>query len=63
MVQQERGLDCRCICPNCFFTCAACMGTPQQPLTKEDLTHLLSQRARLDAEREESAETDDSFID
>ena len=26
MVQQEKGTQSVCVCPNCFFTCDACMG-------------------------------------
>lgn len=44
MVQEERGLHSRCICPNCFATCSACMGTRQQPASREELTELLRLR-------------------
>ncbi len=27
MVQQERGIDSYCICPNCQNTCSVCMGS------------------------------------
>ena len=35
MVQDEKGLGSRCICPECFTTCSACMGTPQEPAGRE----------------------------
>ena len=25
MVQDEKGVSSRCICPECFFTCSACV--------------------------------------
>jgi len=37
MVQQEKGLNSHCICPACFATCAACMGTVQTPILRTDL--------------------------
>lgn len=37
MVQQERGLKSGCMCPACGFSCNACMGTEQAPLSKEEL--------------------------
>lgn len=48
MVQDERGLESRCICPICFATCAACMGTPAAPKTAEALREELLRRARFD---------------
>ena len=48
MVQDERGLSSRCICPNCFQTCAACLGTEQTPLSREALHALAAERARYD---------------
>ncbi len=27
MVQDEKGIESRCICPECFFVCNACIGT------------------------------------
>lgn len=41
MVQQEQGLDSGCICPNCLHTCGACMGTPQQPVSRDALAQQL----------------------
>ena len=53
MVQDEKGLESRCICPECFTTCSACMGTPQQPASPEELRALMRERERYDAERED----------
>ena len=51
MVQDEKGLMSRCICPNCFATCSACMGTSQQPMDPETLKQLLYERRMLDESR------------
>lgn len=56
MVQDERGLESRCICPECFQTCSACMGTPQKPASREELVRLLAERERLDMEHEFESE-------
>ena len=53
MIQDERGLESRCICPNCFHTCAACMGTVQKPATKEELIRLMSERTAIDLEADD----------
>ncbi len=37
MVQDEKGLSSRCICPQCFATCSACMGTIGEPLDLDSL--------------------------
>lgn len=37
MVQDEKGIHSRCICPQCFATCSACMGTIGEPLDIESL--------------------------
>lgn len=50
MVQDERGLESRCICPQCFATCSACMGTAQQPEHREGLALIAYLRARYDAQ-------------
>lgn len=54
MVQSEHGLASGCICPNCGFTCAACMGTAQPPLSREALLahakELLESRTAADQE-------------
>lgn len=51
MVQDERGLESRCICPQCFNVCSACMGTRQQPADPETLRRMLEQRAWDDEQR------------
>jgi len=53
MVQDEKGLGSRCICPECFTTCSACMGTPQEPAGREELKRLMLERERYDAEHEQ----------
>lgn len=53
MVQDERGLESRCICPQCFATCAACMGTEQQPEHREGLELIAYLRERHDARLQE----------
>lgn len=51
MVQDERGLESRCICPNCFWTCSACMGTEQTPVQKEGLELIAMLRERYDRQQ------------
>lgn len=53
MVQDERGLESRCICPNCFATCAACMGTEQTPVDGDRLEQISQLRERYDREHAE----------
>lgn len=56
MVNRERGLKSECVCPNCLFTCNACMGTEAVPLShgELELQALLRQRLReLEQEEEE----------
>ena len=53
MVQDEKGLGSRCICPECFFVCSACMGTREAPVPPESLRDMLLQRERFDAEHED----------
>lgn len=53
MVQEERGLESRCICPQCFNTCSACMGTEQQPEHREGLALIQYLRERYDRELED----------
>lgn len=48
MVQDEKGLFSRCICPVCFTTCNACLGTAQAPLSREALADAVRGRARYD---------------
>ena len=37
MVQDEKGLESKCVCPQCFSSCSACMGTAGEPLDLESL--------------------------
>ena len=53
MVQDERGLESRCICPNCFSTCNACMGTEQSPVEGDRLEWIAMLRERYDREHGE----------
>ena len=53
MVQDEKGLFSRCVCPECFQTCNACMGTAQGPLDKERLQKMLLERERYDVNHEQ----------
>ncbi len=52
MVQDEKGLGSRCICPECLATCSACIGTRQRPVEPDQLKSMLLQRERYDAEHE-----------
>jgi hypothetical protein len=52
MVQDEKGLGSRCICPECFATCNACMGTRQTPMDAQSLKFMLLQREQFDEEHE-----------
>lgn len=49
MVQDEKGLKSRCICPICFETCNACMGTEQQPISGDRFEVLARLRERYDS--------------
>ena len=41
MVQDEKGVQSRCICPQCFFTCSACVAASGgQPLDLDSLRML-----------------------
>lgn len=41
MVQDEKGVQSRCICPQCFFTCSACVSASGgQPLDLDSLRML-----------------------
>ena len=41
MVQDEKGVQSRCICPECFFTCSACISMDGgQPLDLDSLRML-----------------------
>ena len=37
MVQDEKGLESRCVCPECFNSCSACMGTIGEPIERGDI--------------------------
>jgi len=52
MVQDEKGLGSRCICPECFTTCSACMGTRQTPMDADSLKFMMLSREKYDAEHE-----------
>ena len=52
MVQQERGLESRCVCPQCLRTCSACMGTEQQPEHREGLALIAYLREHIEAMRD-----------
>lgn len=56
MVQDEKGLFSRCICPNCFQTCAACLGTQQTPLSADALRALVAERAQYDRVNADAAD-------
>lgn len=58
MVQDEKGLNSRCICPNCFETCSACMGTEQKPLDRDAFLELARRRAAYDELRRENDASD-----
>ena len=55
MVQDEKGIESRCICPVCFFVCSACVGTEGgQPLDLDSLRMLaLLREAQGDGRSEE----------
>jgi len=54
MIQSEKGLQSGCICPNCMYTCNACMGT-NPPLNAKELAQYYAQQQALS--REEEAES------
>jgi len=55
MVQDEKGVQSRCICPQCFFTCSACIATSGgEPLDLDSLRMLaILREAQGDGETEE----------
>ena len=55
MVQDEKGTESSCICPECFFVCSACVSTSGgQPLDLESLKMLaLLREAQGDGTEEE----------
>ena len=58
MVQDEKGVMSRCICPECFFVCSACVGTSGgQPLDVDSLRMLaLLREAQGDGRDDEDPE-------
>lgn len=48
MVQDEKGVLSRCICPVCFNTCSACMGTTQEPISGDRFEVIQQLRKRYD---------------
>lgn len=48
MVQDEKGIKSRCICPVCFNTCSACMGTSQEPISGDRFEAIRLLRERYD---------------
>ena len=53
MVQREQGVQSGCVCPECFYTCSACI-SPEggQPLSADQLRSVLMSRQFLDREEE-----------
>ena len=53
MVQREQGVESGCVCPECFYTCSACI-SPEggQPLSADQLRSVLMSRQFLDREEE-----------
>lgn len=47
MIQDERGEESRCVCPQCFYTCSACMGTGIRPLDRQSLRAEILRRDML----------------
>ena len=58
MVQDEKGIKSRCICPECFFTCSACVSTEGgKPLDVDSLRMLaLLREAQGDGRTEDDPE-------
>lgn len=57
MVQREQGVKSGCVCPACFYACAACI-SPEggKPLGPDQLRSLLLSRQLLDREEEGCAD-------
>lgn len=53
MVQDEKGFQSRCICPECFTVCTACMGTAGKPLSIDQI--------KIEAMRRDSGVNEDYF--
>ena len=58
MVQDEKGVSSRCICPECFCTCSACVSASGgQPLDIDSLRMLaLLREAQGDGRSEDDEE-------
>jgi hypothetical protein len=57
IVQDEKGVKSRCICPECFFTCSACIDTSGgQPLDLDSLRMLALLREAQTDEPEDGPE-------
>lgn len=53
MVQDEHGVDSRCICPVCFNTCSLCVNNQTVPKTREELQKIIKAREELDSRARE----------
>lgn len=60
MVQKEKGTQSCCVCPECFMTCSACMGTGNMPLEIEDLKFAAMMRENI-REHENIQDHEDLF--
>lgn len=57
MVQDEKGVQSRCVCPECFFACSACISTEGgQPLDLDSLRMLALLREAQGDGRDEEVE-------
>ncbi|MDL2235824.1 hypothetical protein LJC07_06730 [Christensenellaceae bacterium OttesenSCG-928-L17] len=56
MVQHEQGLKSGCVCPDCLFRCADCMGTATPPAALDALEMEAALRARIRALENEETE-------
>ena len=58
MVQDEKGVQSRCICPECFFVCSACVSTEGgKPLDIDSLRMLaLLREVQGDGRSDEDSE-------
>jgi len=53
MIQKEQGLESACVCPACFFSCNACMGTEQPPAALDELEFHAMLRQRMQEQENE----------
>lgn len=58
MVQDEKGVQSRCICPECFFVCSACVSTEGGKPLDIDSLHMLAllREAQGDGRTDEDSE-------